>query len=337
MISKVLESLLHLGVRLQSTGEGDFWMPVRASSTAEDVDRVFDFIYWISIFFFALIVVLMVLFVVRYRRREGRRAEDSPSHNMWLETTWTAIPLILVIVIFWLGFRGFLRMRVAPENAYEIQVTGYKWNWEFTYPNGYVDAALHVPVDTPVLLTMSSRDVIHSFYIPAFRVKRDVVPGRFSKVWFNATKAGEFNIFCAEYCGTSHSDMLARVVVHEPGGFESWLEDASNFLDRVTPAEGGQMLYQQRGCATCHSVDGRALVGPTFLGLFGREELMKDGDTVVADENYIRESIVAPQARVVNGYDPVMPTYQGRLSDREISAIIAYIKTLDGATQEQTP
>jgi cytochrome c oxidase subunit II len=306
-----------------------FWMPTKASTTAQDVDWVFYLIYGISVFFFALITFLMTLFVIRYRRTRSRReAEASPAHNTALEVTWSVIPTIIVIGIFWMGFKVFLDIATPPANAYEILVTGQRWSWEFTYPNGHVDGTLHVPVDTPVQLVMTSEDVIHSFFVPAFRVKRDVVPGRYTKTWFEATRAGEYDIFCAEYCGTNHSTMLAKVVVHPPGDFETWLAEASDFLERMSPAEAGERLYISRGCAQCHSVDGRPGIGPTFQGVFSHEVVLRDGSRVLADEDYLRESILEPNAKVVAGFDPVMPTYQGRLSDREITAIIEYIKTL---------
>jgi cytochrome c oxidase subunit 2 len=233
-----------------------------------------------------------------------------------------------VIVIFVWAFRVFLNINTPPANAYEVQVTGQKWKWLFTYPNGHVDQDLHVPVNTPVRLVMTSEDVIHGFFIPAFRLKHDVLPGRYVKLWFRAVKTGEFQIYCTQYCGTGHSDMWAKVIVHEPGGFESWLQAASNFLKTMSPAQAGEMLYRTRGCAQCHTVTGEASTGPTWKGLFGRTVPLQGGGSVVADENYVRESILDPQAQVVAGFQPVMPTFKGRLSDQEISAIIAYIKTL---------
>ena len=311
----------------QSAPRG-FWMPSRSSTVAADVDWVFDFILWISVFFLALIAVLLVVFVIKYRHREGDTDRGAPSHNTALEITWSVIPLILVILIFWFGFEVYLDMATPPDEPYEVLVSGQKWNWLFTYPNGYVDANLHVPVDTDVRLTMTSEDVIHSLFIPSFRVKMDVVPGRISHLWFRALDVGEFDIYCAEYCGTEHSTMLATAVVHPPGEFDSWLEEASNFLDRMTPAEGGALLYVQRGCPQCHSVDGSNNIGPTFVNLYGSERQLDDGSTVTADDEYIRESILNPQAKIVAGYEPVMPTFQGRLKDREVVAIIEYMKTL---------
>ena len=304
-------------------------MPVEGSSLAPGVDALFDFILWLSVFFFVLIVGLMITFVVKYRRRRVDETPlESPTHNTKLEVAWTVVPLLLVFVIFAWGFKLYLDESVAPRNAYEVDVTGQKWKWLFTYANGHVDEDLHVPGDRPIKLVMTSEDVIHSFYIPAFRIKRDVVPGRYSVLWFRPARPGEYQVFCAEYCGTNHSNMLAKVVVHEPGGFERWLEAASNLLATMTPVEAGAKLYAQRGCAQCHTVDGSARVGPTFKGVFGHDVVMRDGSKVLADENYVRESILDPQAKVVAGFEPVMPTYKGRIKDQEITAIIAYLKSL---------
>lgn len=310
-------------------GGAGFFLPEQASKTAAPVDSLFWLITGISAFFFLLITALLVYFVVRYRHREGHREERTATHHQALEITWTVIPLLIVIWIFWEGFTGYLNLATPPQNAYEIQVTGQKWNWLFTYPTGVVDGTLHVPVDTDVRLVMSSQDVLHSFYVPAFRVKQDVVPGRYSQLWFHADRPGEYDIFCTEYCGTNHSTMLSKVVVHETGGFERWLEEAGNFLATLPPAEAGERLYLQRGCKQCHSVDGKSGIGPTLKGLYGRTAALRDGGSVTADENYIRTSILEPQSQVVAGYEPVMPTYQGRLKDAEISAIIEYLKTLE--------
>ena len=318
-----------IGLGAAGPNDPSFWLPRGASTSAEGVDRVFALIYGISLFFFLLIVAILVVFVIRYRRRVGREAGDTPSHNTPLELTWTIIPLVLVVVIFWQGFKGFLDLVTPPANAYEILVNAQKWKWTFTYPNGYVDDRLHVPVDTPIRVVLTSEDVIHSFYVPAFRVKKDAVPGRYTKAWFQATTPGEYDLFCAEYCGTSHSDMHTTVVVHPPGEFEKWLDGAANLLATLSPAEAGAKLYSSRGCAQCHSVDGRPGTGPTFKGLFGHDVLLEAGKRAIADENYLRESIVDPGAKVVAGFQPVMPTYQGRLKDREITAIVEYLKTLE--------
>jgi cytochrome c oxidase subunit 2 len=304
-------------------------MPPQGSTISGEVDSVFYIIYWISVFFFALIVGLMTWFVIRYRsRRPTDEAAPSAHHNLGLEIAWTAIPILVSAAIFVLGFRSFMNIVTPPAGAYEIQVTAQKWQWFFTYPNGHVTSELHVPVDRPVTMVMTSEDVIHSLFIPAFRVKKDVVPGRYAKVWFEATTTGEFPLLCTEYCGTGHSDMLTTVTVHEPGMFDKWLQENSNLLATMPPAEAGEMLVRKRGCLQCHSLDGTALIGPTLKNVFGHEVTMRDGSRVLADEDYIRASILEPMAAVVAGYEPVMPTYAGKLKDQEISAIITYLKTL---------
>lgn len=304
------------------------WFPVQGSTTAQDVDWLFNFILAISVFFFVFIIGLMLWFAFRYRRRPGHEVGDAPHHNTALEVTWTTIPLLLAIAIFYYGFVGYLDMTVRPAHSYEIKVSGQKWKWLFTYPNGHVDDNLHVPSELPTTLLMTSEDVIHSVYIPDFRVKTDTVPGRFSRLWFEPTGVGEHDLFCAEYCGTSHSGMVAKVIVHPAGEFDKWLSDAATADLNASPVEAGQRLYTGRGCAQCHSLDGKPGTGPSFKGLFGSSHGLKDGSSVTVDENYIRESMLEPQAKVVAGFNPVMPTYQGRLSDKEIGAIIEYIKTL---------
>jgi cytochrome c oxidase subunit 2 len=325
-----------LSAALALAGGGSFWMPPQGSSVAPGVDRIFYFIFWLSTFFFVLIIALAILFAIRYRRRAGYTPDaHPPTHSTRLEITWTAIPLALVFVIFYLGFKEFLNLTTPPANAYEIQVTAQQWKWTFTYPNGYVDENLHVPYDEPVMLVMTSEDVIHSLFVPDFRVKHDIVPGRYNKAWFCATEMGTHDLFCAEYCGRGHSDMLAKVIVHPPGEFEKWLANASNFMATLSPVEAGERLFRTRGCAQCHSVEGKAIVGPPLNTVFGSEVVLRGGGRVLADENYIRESVLDPQAKIVAGYDPVMPTYKGRLKDDEISALIAYLKSL--AKPEKEP
>ena len=308
-----------------------FWLPGQESSTAAGVDRVFYLILFISAVFFALVVSLMLFFVVRYRRREGVTPQKAPSHSMRLEITWTVIPLLIVFVIFHQGFTAYMEMQIAPPGCYEIRVSGRQWAWQFIYPNGHVDEDLHIPVDEPVKLTMTSEDVIHSLWIPAFRVKMDLVPGRYTTAWFRAIRPGKHQLLCTEYCGGNdqrgHSDMLASVVVHSPDDFEAWLKDAANFLRNLPPAEAGEILYQRRGCAQCHSIDGSAGTGPSFKGIFGATHQLADGDSVTVDDNYIRESILDPQAKIRAGFRPVMATYQGLVSDEDITALIEFIKS----------
>lgn len=308
--------------------DGGFWMPPQRSTVAPVVDLAFSFIFWVSTFFFVLIVALMLFFVIRYRRREGVGPQPSPHHSTKLELVWSVIPLGLVIVMFYLGFTGFIEMRNAPSHSYDVRVEAQKWKWRFIYPSGLDDDNLHVPVDEPVKLTMMSKDVIHSVWIPAFRVKQDVVPGRYTTLWFRATEPGEYDLECTEYCGAEHSDMLAKVIVHPAGEFEAWLAKAAERQANLPPVERGRDLYLKRGCSACHSSDGTPKTGPSFKGIYGHAVKFVDGGEGVVDDNYIRESILVPSAKVVAGYRDQMNSYQGQLSDNDITAIIEYIKSL---------
>jgi len=221
-----------------------------------------------------------------------------------------------------------MTMQQAPPNCYDLRVTARQWAWQFVYPNGHVDENLHVPAGEPIRLTMTSQDVIHGLWIPALRVKKDVVPGRYSSLWFQADKPGAYNLLCTQYCGDEHSNMLASLVVHTRADYENWLKDAANYLKTLPPAEAGKILYQRRGCGQCHSTDGTAGTGPSLKGIFGTRQRMSDGRDVLVDDNYIRESILEPQAKIVAGYQPVMSTYKGLLSDDDVTALIEYIKSL---------
>ncbi|MFT3769860.1 MAG: cytochrome c oxidase subunit II [Minicystis sp.] len=308
---------------------GSFWMPKASSTTAGQVDWAFDVVLWICIIFFVGLMGAMFLFAYKYRRRKEGEKTSAVSHNTTLEITWTVLPLLLLGVLFLAGLRGYANALVAPAEAIEIKVTGAKWFWTFTYPNGYVASnTLVVPKDRPVKLLMSSQDVVHSFFVPEFRIKQDVVPGQYTTMWFQATEAKDVQVECAEYCGTSHSDMLATITVKPEAEFKEWLEKAGDEGKGLTPAEYGQKLYTSKNCFTCHSTDGSRIQGPTFKGVFGRSEALESGSAVTVDENYIRESLMEPNAKIVKGYPAVMPTYKGTLKDKEIDALIAYLKTV---------
>lgn len=324
-----MNSLMTLSSSLPHVLLGDypFWLPPPNSTTAPAVDRVFYLVLWISAFFFLLVVASMVYFVIRYRRRPGHTVQDSPTHSNPLEITWTIIPIIVVAFIFYAGFTAYMEMTTAPQNSYEILVKARKWEWIFTYPNGHSDSDLHVPLNEPIKLIMSSDDVIHSLSIPAFRVKMDCVPGRYTYVWFQGTKPGTYDLYCTEYCGDNHYNMLAKVIVHESGEFAGWLENAANYYLTLPPAEAGKILFTRR-CNQCHSDDGTAKTGPTIKGIFNEQHQMRDGSTVNVDEAYLRESILDPQAKIRQGYPPAMPTFKGMLNDDEIRFLIEYIKTL---------
>lgn len=305
------------------------YLPTQSSTVAAETDWLFEFMTWMSILSCAAIFGAMVYFVLKYRakaRAANETASATVEHNTTLELTWSIAPLFIVMALFVWGFKGFVVLRTTPAESLQVNVTAQKWKWLFTYANGCESDKLHVPKDTNVRTVMSSVDVIHSLYVPAFRVKMDAVPGRFSELWFNAKESGKFPLFCTEYCGDSHSDMITEVVVHETAEFDTWLEKCVTFTG--APHELGAKLYEERGCSTCHSVDGSIKVGPSFKGLFGKNESFADGSTLKVDENYLRESILQPQAKIVKGFAPAMPTYQGQLSDKQIEGLIAYIQTL---------
>lgn len=336
-----------------------FWMPEKASTFADDVDGPFYFIYWVCLFFFVLIVALMVWFMWRYRRPAEGTTPDThaaPTHNTPLEVTWSAIPLVLVIVMFYLGFRGALNMQEAPDGAMTIDVVAQKWSWSFKYSNGWQDNVLHVPADEPVRLLMTSKDVIHSLFVPAFRVKRDVVPGKFSEIWFEVPSVAldgqaerSFHLFCTEYCGTEHSKMTTTVVVHATrADYERWLADVSN-LSTMPRHVAGEKLYNVRGCAGCHSADGSDMTGPTFKNIWSRtvngETKFADGSNLASlldseyggmPENYLIESIWEPQKRIVQGRSNAMPTFQGQIDEEEMGYLIAYFKWLEDNTPPPT-
>ena len=306
------------------------WVPEVASNLASKVDAVIWFITVISLVFFILISIFLVYFAIRYRRRQENEETPYITGSHVLETIWTIIPSILLIVIFVYGFVVYKDMRTPPEDSLEVTVIGRQWLWQFKYNNGKTTLnELYIPEGRPIKLVMTSEDVLHSFFVPAFRVKQDLVGGMYTYLWFTPTKNGTYELFCAEYCGTGHSAMLGKVIVMSPQEYEKWEKgEEEKAVASLPPAELGKQLYTQRGCNACHSIDGSTLVGPTWKGLYGHEVVMQDGTKVTADENYIREAILEPQAKLVKGFGPVMPSFKGVVSDDEITDLIAYIKTL---------
>jgi len=299
--------------------------PEQASTIAGAVDGLYFFLIAITLFFSGLIFLLLLFFAIRYRRRAGRETGRAIEGDLRLEAIWIVIPLAIVMVVFFWSARVYFAMSTPPPDALDIYAVGKQWMWKFQHPGGQREInELHVPMGQPVRLTMSSEDVIHSFYVPAFRVKKDVIPGRYSSVWFEATKAGEFHLFCAEYCGTEHAGMIGRVIVMKPAEYQQWL---SGGTAGETMAEAGERLFNQLGCATCHAGDATAR-GPSLIGLFGQPVRLADGQTVVADERYLRQSILEPAQQMVAGYQPLMPTFQGLISEEGLLQIIAYIKSL---------
>jgi cytochrome c oxidase subunit 2 len=314
---------------------GNFWMPKAVNLTADDSDLMYYAVLGLSIFFFFAIAGAVVFLVVKYRHRPGRKPEPSPAHNDALEITWTVIPTIICVFLFYYGWTTYVRVVTPPTKAVEINVLAWRWNWQFTHSNGVQDSDLHVPVNTPVRLVMTSKDVLHSFYAPVMRVKQDIVPRRYTYAWFFPTKPGTYRLTCAEYCGTNHSQMgitndgrRAVLVVHEPGGYERYLADKAALSMKLPPDQLGKMLYEKKGCNACHTVDGTARVGPTWKATFGTMVPLSDGTQVKMDESYIRESMIYPQAKSRPGYPPSMPSFEGQLKENEILGIIAYIKSL---------
>jgi len=309
---------------------GSFWLPPQSSTMAGEVDALFNFILYTSTVFFAIVVFGVIFFGLRYRRRGKTGLTTGKDHNLILEITWTAIPTVLIMIVFFWGFKDYMRQTVAPAHAIEVKVTGQKWFWTFDYPEG-ANAVneLVVPVSKPIKLLMSSTDVIHSFFVPNFRIKMDVLPNRYSVSWFEATREGEYDLYCTEFCGKGHSEMIGKVKVVSDSAYAAWLEASTVLGEGLTLEEYGEQLYTSKACVTCHTLDGSRLEGPGFLGRFGSEVLMSDGSRVLMDENYMRESILNPKAKVANGYQPVMPTFQGVLKDRQVDALIAYIKMLN--------
>ncbi len=305
------------------------FLPARASSVAAEVDWVFGFVFWVSLFFLGLIVGLTLLFVVRYRRRPGRlEPEDSPSHDTRLELLWTLVPLALLMVLFGLSTRTWLRM-VRGDGAggtpLEVRVTARRWSWWFDHPGGRGAPELHVVANRQAELVLSSVDVIHSLWVPEFRLKQDAVPGRFIRMSFTPTVAGSYPILCTEYCGTDHSRMLSRVVVHpDQAGFDAWAREGA--APAASLVEHGKRVFAQRGCVACHSLDGTRRLGPTVKGLWRRRERLADGTEIVVDDEYLRESLVKPGAKVVAGFPNVMPPLV--LEERDLQGLGAYLQSL---------
>lgn len=314
---------------------GNFWMPKAVNLTADGSDVMYYAVLGLSLVFFVAIAGIVIYFVIKYRHRPGHKSEPSAAHNDALEITWTVIPTIICVFLFYYGWQTYVRVVTPPTKAVEINVLAWRWNWQFTHSNGVQDSDLHVPVNTPVRLVMTSKDVLHSFYAPVMRVKQDIIPRRYTYAWFFPTKPGTYRLTCAEYCGTNHSQMgitnegrRAVLVVHDPGGYERYLSDKAAQSMNMNPVDLGRLLYEKKGCNACHTVDGSARVGPTFQHDFGTMVPLSDGSSVKMDENYIRESILYPQAKARPGYPPSMPSFEGQLKEKEIEGIIAYIKSL---------
>lgn len=300
--------------------------PPTASEGAAKVDAVSGFVMGYSIFFAVLIAVALLYFGWKYRRRSvDAVGMKSNLPQGPIEITWSAIPLAIMLFTFWWGAKVYVRSMSPPEAADEYFVVGKQWMWKVQHPEGPKEInSMHVPVGRAIRLTITSEDVIHSFFVPAFRIKKDAVPGLYTTVWFRATKPGVYHLFCAEYCGTEHSNMTGSIIVMEPEEYEAWLAGGRG---QVSPAVSGAATFQTFGCSTCHRPDTNARA-PILNGLPGREVELASGQTVVADDAYIRESILRPAAKVVRGYPPIMPSFEGRASEEDIMLLISYIRSL---------
>jgi cytochrome c oxidase subunit 2 len=301
---------------------------------APRVDALYYFLIAVTAFFTLLVAGLVVYFAIKYRRRSKDEAGVPIHGSMWLEAAWTIIPLIIVLVIFGWSSSIFFSMARPPANTLDVYVVGKQWMWKFQHLDGRMEVnELHVPVGVDVKLTMTSQDVIHDVYIPNFRLKADVLPGKYTHLWFKATQPGKYHLFCAEYCGTNHSGMVGWIIVQERADYERWL--AGSGSQGTTMAQAGEKLFKDLACSSCHQADttGR---GPTIIGLYGNKVTLDNGSTVMADEAYLRESILNPRAKVVSGFQPVMPAFQGLVSEEALLQLLEYIKSLKALPSNAT-
>jgi cytochrome c oxidase subunit 2 len=305
------------------------FFPVQASTIAPEVDKLYFLIIGVTAFFALLVVVLMGIFAFKYRDDTGERV-GAPIHgSIPLELGWSIIPFFISMGIFVYATVVFFQIVRPPAETMEVYSTGKRWMWRFQHLDGKSEInELHVPKGRPVRVTFTSEDVLHDLYIPAFRVKADAIPGRYSSIWFEATKTGEFHLFCAEYCGTKHSGMIGKVIVMEPSEYQAWLSGSTG----EPLAVRGRQLFQQLACVTCHLNDGTGR-GPSLAGVFGSQVTLATGGTAAADDAYIRESILTPQMKLVAGYQPLMPTFQGLVNEEGVISLIEYIKSLPAAAR----
>ncbi len=307
--------------------------PESASSIAPEVDALFYAWTAVSIFFTALIAILILYFIVRYRRKQEDDVGQPERAPVWLEIGWSIIPLVIALAMFAWGTQVFVKIYRPPSDAVVYYGVGKQWMWKFQHPTGQREInTLHVPVGQSIQMKLTSEDVIHSFFVPAFRVKQDALPGRYTSIWFRATKPGTYHLFCAEYCGGEHSKMIGSVIVLEPRDYEAWLAGGQG---GQTMTLSGAELFQQLACQTCHGENGSgagmagmAARAPRLAGLYNTEVTLADGRKVIADESYIRESILNPMAKVTAGWQPIMPTMQGQVTEEQLTQLIAYVRSL---------
>lgn len=302
--------------------------PESASTFAPHTDALLAYLMGVSLFFGLIICIGLIWFALQYRRRSPDEVGADIEGNMKLEVTWMVIPFILTIVMFAWGASLFVEERTPPLQSQEIYVVGKQWMWKVQHPEGRKEInELHVPMGRPVKLVMASEDVIHDFFVPAFRVKEDVVPGKYTTLWFEATKTGKYHLFCSQYCGTNHALMGGWIYVLQPADYETWLAGDNSGQGTMTLADSGEKLFTQLACQTCHRQDGRGR-GPSLVGVYGSTVKLSTGQTVAADDAYIRESILQPSAKIVEGYQPLMPTFQGLITEDQLIQLMAYVKSL---------
>lgn len=302
------------------------FVPESASTVSGKVDALYFYLSGVTLFFTLLISGVLIFFVIKYRRRHPFEIPRPIEGSLKLETLWSVIPFIIAMSMFAWGAQIYFQNSRPPKNANEIYVVGKQWMWKIQHSTGQREInELHVPTGRKIKLIMTSEDTIHDFFIPAFRIKADVLPGKYTTQWFEATKPGTYHLFCAEYCGMNHSGMIGSVVVMQPTEFDSWL---SGNAGQQSPAVAGQQLFQSLGCVSCHGANAEGGRGPALAGLFGRKVFLTNNQTLMADEGYLRESIENPAAKVVSGFNPIMPTFQGQVTAEQLIQIISYIKSL---------
>ncbi len=300
--------------------------PDQASTVAGRVDALMIFMLALACAITLIVTTLVVVFSIRYRRRSPNEVAQQTKGSNRLEFAWSAIPFALAMVVFFWGANLYFELSRPPDDSTEVYVIGRQWMWKFVHATGQEEInELHVPINKNIKLTMTAQDVIHDLFVPDFRVKDDVLPERYTTAWFNATKPGQYHLFCSQYCGTNHAEMIGWVYALTAEDYQSW----ANGGPTSNPAAAGAQLFQSLGCAQCHKPDNSG-PGPSLVVLFGSRVQLADGSTLVADENYIRESVMNPNAKVVAGYQPIMPTFQGRINDDQMVQLIAYIKSLNG-------
>jgi cytochrome c oxidase subunit 2 len=307
--------------------------PTEASTVSRSVDGLFLFLITVTGGVTLLVFATIAFFLIRYRHSRHPKAEPIEG-SLRLETAWSLIPLGIFMIFFAWGASIYIAEAKPPADALEVYVNAKQWMWKFEYQSGQEEInTLHVPVNRPVRLTMISQDVIHSFFVPAMRIKADVLPGRYTTTWFQPIKPGHYHLFCSEYCGTDHSAMIGEIIVMEPVEYAAWLQNGG---EQGSMAGAGQKLFMQFGCVNCHRADTQGR-GPHLEGVYGKPVLLDDGSTVAADEDYIRESIVQPGAKIVAGFKNIMPSFQGAVSEEELVALIAYVKSLASPEAQNAP